>query len=158
MRKPFIQTLTELAEKDPRVVLIIGDVGFSFIEGYRQRFPKQFLNLGVLEQSMINVAVGMSRVGWKPYIYTMANFILLRPHEQVRNNVGYGKANVKLFGVKGSEAYKFLGYSHNLYGTEEKDLLKNMPNINTYFPETEEETVKQIREEYQRNGPAYFSI
>ena len=64
----------------------------------------------------------------------------------------------KLFGVKGSEAYKFLGFSHNLYGSEEKDYLKNWPNINSYFPKTEEECIENILKEYERKGPAYFSI
>lgn len=161
MRKAFIQTLTELAEKDPKVILIIGDVGFSFIEPYKERFPNQFLNVGVLEQTMMGVAAGLSRVGWKPYVYTMANFILIRPLEQVRNDIGFGKANVKLFGVKGSEAYKFLGYSHNLYGDEEECLLETIPNLKVYLPyagRTEESLSADMRREYETNGPAYFSI
>ena len=158
MRKPFIETLTKLAEKDSKVILIIGDVGFSFIEPFKERFPNQFLNCGVLEQTMMGLAVGMARVGWKPYVYTMKNFILLRPLEQVRNDICFGKANVKLFGVGGSAAYKFLGYSHNLQDGEEEKILSTLPNLNTYFPKTEEEAVKNIEDEYQRNGPAYFAI
>lgn len=163
MRKPFIQTLTELAEKDPKVLLIIGDVGFSFIEPFRQRFPNQFLNVGVLEQSMMGIAVGMARMNWKPYIYTMRNFIAFRPYEQVRNDIAFGNANVKLFGVAGSAAYKFLGMSHNVFVNkdgrdEDIAMLSELPNMNVYRPETEEETSKLIEEEYQRIGPAYFVI
>ena len=158
LRKPFIQTLAKLAEKDPKIILIIGDVGFSFIEPFKQRFPNQFLNVGVLEQTMMGLAVGMSYVGWKPYVYTMKNFILLRPLEQVRNDICYGNANVKLFGVGGSAAYKFLGFSHNLAEGEENKILSTLPNIKTYFPKTEEEAEEMILNEYQRNGPAYFAI
>ena len=139
-------------------MLVVGDVGFSFIENYRQKFPKQFLNTGVLEQSMMGIAVGLAKEGFKPYVYTMANFILLRPIEQVRNDICYGNANVKLMSVKGSEAYKFLGYSHNLYGDEEKDLLKNLPNLNSYFPETEQDHFDVMDKEYARTGPAYIRI
>lgn len=157
-RRAFIEQLTELAEKDSSVVLIVGDVGFSFLEPYCKRFPKQFLNIGICEQSMMNFAVGMANMDMKPYVYTMSNFILLRPNEQLRNNICYGNSNVKLFGVKGSEAYKFLGMSHNLYGTEEADLLKNLPNINTYFPESEQQTKDFMEKEYQRVGPSYTRI
>src|SRR3990167_5778421 len=129
MRKPFLETLTKLAESDPTVIFVIGDVGFSFIEQFKEKFPNQFLNTGACEQSMMGVAVGLWRAGMKPYVYTMRNFIALRPYEQVRNDIAYGNANVKLFGVAGSEAYKFLGYSHNVYNTEEDDLLKNLPNL-----------------------------
>lgn len=158
MRKPFLEKLTELAEKDSSIILMVGDVGFSFIEQFKEKFPKQFINIGICEQSMMNVAVGLANVGLKPYVYTMSNFILLRPNEQLRNNICYGNANVKLFGVKGSEAYRFLGMSHNLYGTEETDLLKNLPNIQTHFPKTEEETKDIMQEEYNRNGPSYMRI
>src|SRR3990167_220230 len=158
MRKTFIEFLTALAEKDPRVILIVGDVGFSFLEAFKARFPKQFLNIGICEQSMLNVAAGVANVGWKPYIYTMSNFILCRPNEQLRNTICYGNANVKLFGVKGSAAYRFLGFSHNLYGTEEQDYLKNLPNINSYFPETEEQTKDFMSLEYERRGPSYMRI
>lgn len=158
MRKPFIQTLITLAEKDPKVIFIIGDVGFSFIEGFRERFPKQFKNVGAAEQKMMNMAVGLANVGFKPYVYTMSNFILLRPHEQVRNNICYGNKNVKLFGVKGSAAYKFLGYSHNLEEGEEERIVRGWQNINYYVPQTEQETIKVLLTEYERKGPAYTRI
>ena len=159
MRKPFIETLTKLAEKDDKIIFVIGDVGFSFIEGFKQRFSKQFLNCGVMEQSMMGIAVGLAQQGFKPYVYTMSNFVIFRPYEQVRNDICYGNANVKLFGVKGSEAYKFLGMSHNMFGDEEKRLLKDLPNLNTYFDmQTEKEVSENIMKEYTRKGPAYFAI
>lgn len=164
MRKPFIQTLLKLAEKDNKIILIVGDVGFRFIEEYKEKFPNQYLNVGVLEQSMMGIAAGMARMGWKPYVYTMRNFIAFRPYEQVRNDIAFGNANVKLFGVAGSAAYKFLGFSHNVIdgsdGKEDEDIemLKRLPNMNVYRPKTEEEASELFEKEYARIGPAYFVI
>lgn len=158
LRKAFIETVTELAEKDDKVILIIGDVGFSFLEDYMKKFNYQFLNAGIAEQNMMGVAAGLCVAGWKPYVYTMSNFILLRPLEQVRNDICYANANVKLFGVKGGESYKFLGHSHNLADGEEKGMLQFLPNITSHFPTTEEELSTIIKSEYERKGPAYFSI
>ncbi len=158
MRKIFLQVLTKLAEKDPRVVFIVGDVGFSFVEAFKERFPNQFLNSGIAEQNMMSMAAGLSNVGWKPYVYTMKNFILLRPHEQLRNDICFANANVKLFGVGGSAAYRFLGASHNMFEGEEEAILKTLPNLNTYSPKTEEETEAAMLKEYDRKGPAYFAI
>ena len=158
MRKPFLEKLTELAEQDNRIIFIVGDVGFSFIEDYKAKFSNQYLNCGVMEQSMMGIAAGLSRVGWKPYVYTMKNFVLLRPHEQVRNDIGFAKSNVKLFGVGGSEAYRFLGMSHNLFPNEEQDILKHIPNLNSYFAETDDQVKDFMQTEYEREGPAYFSI
>ena len=157
-RKIFIETLTELCEKDDKIILVIGDVGFSFIEEFKTKFPKQFLNVGVLEQTMMGIAVGLANEGFKPYVYTMKNFILLRPLEQVRNDIGFANANVKLIGVGGSEAYRFLGMSHNLQEGEEQDLLKHVPNLNSYLSQSEEELKSNLLKEYDRQGPAYFAI
>lgn len=159
LRKAFIETLTVLAEKDARIILIVGDVGFSYMEDFIKRFPNQYLNAGIAEQNMMGVAAGLAAAGWKPYVYTMSNFVLLRPLEQVRNDICYANANVKLFAVKGGEAYKFLGHSHNLAEGEEQNILKALPNIAKHFCATERELSEMMRSEYyQHDGPAYFSI
>lgn len=162
-RKAFIETLTELAEKDPRIILIIGDVGFRFIEPYRERFPNQFINTGAAEQSMMGIAAGLARAGWKPYVYTMRNFIVFRPFEQVRNDLGFGNADVHLFGVSGSAAYSFLGHSHNVYPNkdgvdEDVAIMQMVPNMNVYEPKTEDEVKGLMLKEYNRSGPCYMVI
>ena len=157
MRKEFLEQLTEFAEKDPTVIFIVGDVGFSFVEQFKDRFPNQFLNAGICEQAMMGLAAGMAQQGMKPYVYTMKNFILLRPLEQVRNDICFANANVKLFGVGGSEAYRFLGMSHNLFPGEEEALLSHLPHLNAY--KSTEDTIKEdMIKEYERMGPAYFAI
>lgn len=158
MRKPFIEQLTELAEKDPTVILIVGDVGFSFLEAFKERFPKQFLNCGIQEQNMMGVAAGLASVGYKPWVYTMSNFVLLRPLEQVRNDICFSNKNVKLISVKGSAAYAFLGISHNLVEGEEEAILSTLPNLTKHFPTTEEECKQIILDEYERNGPSYIRL
>jgi len=157
-RKPFIEKLTELAERDPKVIFLTGDVGFSFLEAFKEKFPNQYLNVGIMEQTMLGIAAGLAAQGWKPYVYTMTNFILLRPLEQLRNDICYAKANVKLFGVKGGPSYKFLGFSHNMTAGETRGILHHLPNINNYAPKTEELCKKNMEEEYLRSGPAYFEI
>jgi transketolase len=158
-RKVTIEFLTEVAEKDDKIILIIGDVGFSFMDDFKEKFPKQFLNTGVMEQSMMGIAVGLANMGFKPYVYTMKNFILLRPLEQVRNDICFSNANVKLLGVGGSEAYRFLGMSHNLMDGEEERLVKDLPNLNSYLnPKSEEQLKDNLLAEYKRHGSAYFAI
>lgn len=157
-RKAFIETITELASEDPKVLLIYGDVGFSFMEDFFKRFPEQHLNAGIAEQNMLGMAVGLALAGWKPYVYTMTNFILLRPLEQLRNDICYSNANVKLFGVKGGESYKFLGHSHNMTREETDGILDNLPNLEKHMPASEKEVYQRMKEEYRRQGPAYFEI
>lgn len=157
-RKAFLEQLVELMEKDPKVILIYGDVGFSFMEPVIKKYPNQTLNAGIAEQNMMGMAAGLANVGWKPYVYTMINFILCRPYEQVRNDIAFANANVKLFGVAGSSAYKFLGMSHNMFDGEEEALLSCLPNINAHWPQTEDAVKDLMQIEYERMGPSYMRI
>lgn len=158
VRKPFIEKMTELAQRDDRVILVIGDMGFTYMQDYIQRFSKQFLNVGVLEQTMMGAVYGLSKAGWKPYVYTMINFIIFRPYEQVRNDLCHQNANVKLFGIGGDVGYNFMGFGHNVEEGEEEKLFGHLPNLNRYYPKTDEEIKKNMELEYNRQGPAYTRL
>jgi len=158
-RREFIDALLELAEKDDKIVLIIPDVGFNYIEEFQKRFPDRFFNLGVTEQSTMTIAAGLALSGMKPYVYSMINFVTFRPYEAVRNAVCLHNANVKIIGVKGSEKYKFLGFSHNLIAeNEEIRIMEHLPNFKTFIVDKPEEIKKVILETYKTNSPCYIRI
>lgn len=156
-RKAFVQTLIKLAETDDKVVLIVPDVGFNYIEQFSARFPNRFFNFGVTEQSTMVIAAGLALAGFKPYVYSMINFVIFRPYEQLRNAVCYHNANVKLIGVKGSEKYKFLGFSHNITEYEDINAVRLLPNITSYIaePEQVEEVIKLA---YKNPSPVYVRL
>ena len=141
LRKQFFENMEELAKRDKSVIVLVGDLGFSFFESYAEKFPKQFINTGCAEQNAILVAMGMSLAGFKPYVYSGTIFLLMRPYEQIRN-LCYNNLNVKLVGTGASP---FLGFSHNLQKLEnEEDLLKNLPNLKRYYPKNEKELKKVL--------------
>jgi transketolase len=78
MRAAFVETLTALAERDPRVVLMTGDLGFNMLEPFAERFPDRFFNVGVAEQNMVGVATGLAESGLIPYVYSIATFATAR--------------------------------------------------------------------------------
>lgn len=160
-RREFIDILCELAEKDDRVVLIVPDVGFNYINQFVDKFPTRYFNFGVTEAATMVIASAMALSGMKPYVYSMINFVVFRPYEMVRNAICYHNSNVKLIGVKGSSHYKFLGMSHNLLGSEnEEDLLKNLPNIKRYY--IDQENADKVREvvlkSYVEETPTYIRL
>lgn len=156
-RVPFIDTLMELAEKDPAIVLIVPDVGFKHADRFKEKFPNRYYNLGVTEQSTVMIATGMALSGLKPYVYSMINFVLFRPAEMVRNGVVCHKANVKLIGVSGSAAYKFLGFSHNMIHSEED--LDFCKNIGLPYVVPEYDDVADItKETYLSEKPFYIRL
>jgi transketolase len=158
-RREFIDTLLELAEKDDKIVLIVPDVGFNYIEEFQKRFPERFFNFGVTEQSTMIIAAGLALSGFKPYVYSMINFVVFRPYEMVRNAVCLHNANVKFIGVKGSKAYKFLGFSHNLIAeNEELKVLEHLPNLQCFVAKNPDEVRGIILESYKRGGPTYIRL
>lgn len=155
----FIDTLCELAEKDRDIIFIIPDVGFNYAEKFQKLYPDRFFNFGVTEAGSTIIAAAMALSGKKPYIYSMINFVTFRVHEMVRNAICMHKANVKILGVKGSEKYKFLGFSHNLLREDEEiDFLSKLPEMKTYIPKSPEETRDIIIKSYQEPGPAYIRL
>jgi len=157
-RREFIDTLIELAENDERIVLIVPDVGFNYIEEFQKRFPNRYFNLGVTEQSTVMIATGMALSGLKPYVYSMINFVLFRPYEMVRNGVVNHHADVKLLGVKGSTSYKFLGFSHNMTTeTEDLDACKLL-RLDSYAPQSNDEVRKVILETHDSPKAAYIRL
>ena len=94
MRNAFFRALTELAAADPRVELVVGDVGYGAMEGFAERFPDRVLNAGIAEQNMTGVATGLALTGSVVFTYSIANFPTLRCMEQLRNDACYHGANV----------------------------------------------------------------
>ena len=157
-RRVFIDTLCELAEGDERVVLIVPDVGFNYITKFQEKFPKQFFNFGVTEQACILIAAGLALSGFKPYVYSMINFVLFRPYEMIRNGIIHHQANVKLLGIKGSEGYKMLGFSHNLTDDDEdRRVCKNL-QLDGIWPVSLEHTRQVILETYQKEKAYYIRL
>lgn len=155
LRRAFFDNLSEMADKDDKIRLIVGDLGFSFMEDFAERHPDKFINFGIAEQAMVGVASGMALGGLKPYVYSGAIFVIMRPYEQVRDDVCYNNLNVKLIGTGASG---FLGFTHNFEGTEnEEDLLKNLPNLERYYPESEEELATAMKDSY-KDKPTYIRL
>ncbi len=157
-RREFIDTLIALAQKDPNIVLIIPDVGFNYVDEFQKRFPNRFFNFGVTEQSCIMIAVGMAKEGLKPYVYSMINFVLFRPGEMVRNGLVGHDVPVTLLGVKGSESYKFLGFSHNLmHPSEDFDFCKNI-GLTWYHPQSNDDVREAVEKSYVAGKPCYIRL
>src|SRR3990167_10574108 len=146
-RREFIDTLCGLAEKDDKILLVLCDTGFNYIEKFKNKFPNRVFNFGVTEQSSAIISAALALEGFKPYFYSMIPFVAFRPFEMVRNIISQHHANVKIIGVKGSEKYKMLGFSHNML-FEDEDIYHLKPYMDTHICESNEEVKKVIFESY----------
>ncbi len=116
MRTAFLDALMTLAEEDARINLVVGDLGFGVVERFAQRFPLQFLNVGVAEQNMTGIAAGLALSGRIVFTYSIANFSTLRCLEQIRNDVCYHEASVKIVSVGGGVRIRLSRYESSRDG------------------------------------------
>ena len=156
MRTAFIQALNELADQDDRVCLIVGDLGFSVIEDFANKHPKQFVNAGVSEQNMIGLAAGMALTGKIVFTYSIGNFGTLRCLEQIRNDVCYHRANVKVVAVGGGLAYGNLGVTH--HASEDVAIMRALPNMTVVAPGDPIEARLATRAVVAQDGPCYLRL
>jgi transketolase len=156
VRTAFFKTLEELAEKDPRITFITGDLGFSVVETFARRFPKQFLNAGVAEANMTGVAVGLALSGKIVFTYSIGNFPTLRCLEQIRNDACYHRANVKIVSVGGGLSYGALGSSH--HATEDLAIFRVLPEMTVVAPADPVESALATRAIVQHQGPCFLRL
>jgi transketolase len=156
MRTAFIETLLTLAEADRRVMLVVGDLGFGVVNSFMERFPRQFVNVGVAEQNMTGLAAGLALSGKIVFTYSIANFPILRCFEQIRNDVCYHNTNVKIVAVGGGMAYGSLGISH--HATEDLAVMRTLPNLVVLAPGDPVETRLATRALVDYQGPAYLRL
>jgi transketolase len=156
MRTAFIETLCELAEQDERIWLLTGDLGFSVLERFVQRFPKRYVNMGVAEQNMTGVAAGLALEGKIVFTYSIANFPVMRCLEQIRNDVCYHNLNVKVVAVGGGVAYGAAGYTH--HAVEDLAVMRAMPNMTVLAPGDPVEVRLATRAVVNWQGPCYLRL
>ena len=153
MRRKFGKIINELAKKDDKIVLLVGDIGYSIFDDFRKNHPKRFFNLGICEQSLIGVAAGMSLEGLKPWVYTITPFLIERPFEQIKLDIDQQKANVKLVGFAD---YPKLGPTHSELNA--KKMMKLFNNIKSYFPKNSQDTKSIVKKCYKLYGPTFISL
>lgn len=156
MRRAFIETLISVAEHDERIWLLCGDVGFSILERFAERFPERFVNVGVAEQNMIGVAAGLALTGKVAFVYSIANFPVMRCLEQIRNDVCYHNLNVKIVAVGAGLAYGAQGYTH--HAVEDLGVMRLLPNMSVFSPADPIETVLVTKAAATHQGPCYLRL
>lgn len=156
MRNTFINTLCDLAAVHEDIFLLCGDLGYSVLETFAERFPDRFLNAGVAEQNMTEVAVGLAREGYNVFTYSIGNFPTLRAMEQVRYDVCYHQANVKIVAVGAGYAYGPQGVSHHT--TEDIAMLRALPNMTICAPADPVEARSAAEFMATYRGPGYVRL
>ena len=156
MRDSFITELKKHAENNEKIILITADLGFKIFDDFKQDLPKQFINVGVAEQNMTEVASGLALEGFKVFTYSIGNFSTLRCLEQIRNDICYHELDITVVSSGAGFSYGQLGISH--FATEDLAIMSALPNMSVFVPADAWESILITKYLIKTKGPKYLRI
>lgn len=156
-RDAYVRTLEALAAEDDRIVAVVNDsVGSSKLGKFRDRFPTRLVNVGIAEQNMVGVGAGLANGGKVPFVSGASCFLTARALEQIKADLAYSGANVKLCGISSGVAYGELGATH--HSIEDLAWLRAMREMTVIVPADPWETAEAIRAASAHDGPVFIRI
>lgn len=156
MKKALINTICNLMQEHTNIYMFTADLGYGIMNRILEEHPDRFINVGICEQNLISTAAGMALEGNIVFTYSIGNFPTLRCLEQIRNDVAYHRANVKIVAVGGGFAYGNLGMSH--HATEDIAVMRAIPGMTILSPADCYETQKAVKLAVQIDGPVYLRL
>lgn len=154
MRKDFVRFLFDEMQRNDKIFLLTGDIGYGVLDPIRDAFPLRFKNVGCSEQLMIGIAIGLTYEGFIPVCYSITPFVVYRPFEMIRNYLDHENTPVKLVGTGRDKEYLALGKSH--WADDDLEILAPFKNIEKMKPET---LTADIVHSFLYNGkPTYLNV
>ncbi len=156
-RDAFENTLRELASEDQRIVAVVNDsVGSSKLNQFGQMYPVRLVNVGIAEQNMIGVGAGLANGGLIPFVCGASPFLTARALEQIKADLAYSNANVKLCGMSSGMAYGELGPTH--HSIEDMAWLRAIANMTVIVPADPVETAQAVEVAANTEGPMFIRL
>lgn len=156
MRNSFVNSIYKVTKINSDVLCLVGDIGAFLLRNYIKDFPANYYNLGAAEANMVGVAAGFALSGKIPFVYTITPFITSRVYEQIKLDVCYNGANVKLVGVGSGVSYGTMGSTH--HSLEDIAIMRALPNMVIISPSDPSEVEEAIFAAMKHNGPVYIRL
>ena len=156
-RDAFVSVLERLAAENSKIVPVCNDsVGSSKLGGYKSKWPERLVNVGIAEQNMVGVGAGLANGGLLPFVCAAACFLTGRSLEQIKADIAYSNANVKLVGISSGMAYGDLGPTH--HSIEDFAWLRVLPNLPVIAPCDSVETAAAVEWAASYDGPVFLRL
>ena len=157
LRDVWADTLVALAKDDPRIVVLDGDLANSTkADKFAAAHPDRFLEMGIAEQNMVGVAVGMAALGFVPWLSSFAVFFTHRAVDPIRMLVAQTNANVKIGAAYSGLMTGFTGKTHQ--DIEDLAIMRAMPQMTVLAPADQYECAAMIKWASDYNGPVYLRL
>jgi transketolase len=157
LRVAFGETVAELGDSDPRIVVLDGDLGSSTrADIFEAAHPDRFFQMGIAEQNLLGVAAGMATVGFVPFVSTFACFAVARALDSIRVLIAQPKLSVKITGGYAGLLAGMTGKTHLMF--DDLAIMRVMANMVTVAPADEVEARQAIPAIVAHDGPVYLRL
>jgi transketolase len=112
MRDRLAPVMTRLLDEDPRVAVVLAEIGRDGFAEALRRHPDRVINVGIREQLLVGAGAGLALTGLRPVVHTFASFLVERPFEQVKLDLGHQDAGAVLVSAAASFDWPAGGYTH----------------------------------------------
>ena len=156
-REAFGRALAEYGHQNEKIVVLDADTSSSTLSKYfADEFPDRFVNVGIAEPCLVDVAVGLSLGGFIPFVNAFAALLSLRAVEQIRTCVAYANTNVKIIaGYAGLSDFKDGPTHHSIVDI---GIMRMLPNMTVIVPADEIEITKWVSIIAEHKGPVYMRL
>jgi transketolase len=158
MRDTFIGEVLKAMDAGENIFFLSADFGAPALDDVRARHPKRFINVGIAEQNLINIATGLGLEGYTVYAYAIAPFVTMRCYEQIRVNLAIlsqlRPLNVNLVGVGAGLSYEVSGPTHHCL--EDISIMRTLPNFEIFSPSDYATAGSLFRYTTEHKGPKYL--
>ena len=156
-RVAYGEHLVELGKANEKVVVLDADLAVTTNTAkFRAAFPERFFDCGIAEGNMIDIAAGLSTMGYVPFASTFAVFGSGRAYENIRNGIAYPHFNVKLAFTHAGISVGEDGGSHQ--SIEDIALMRVIPGMTVLVPAGANETKKAMDAAMEVNGPGFVRL
>jgi transketolase len=158
MRQRFTRVTSQALDDDPRLAVVLADIGVDAFDqsGATQRHSARVINVGIREQLMIGVASGLAQEGLRPVVHSYAPFLVERPFEQIKLDLGHQDVGAVLVSIGASYDASAEGRTHQAPG--DVALLATVPGFAVHAPGHPDEAEELLRREFAREGRAYVRL
>lgn len=156
MRKQFRDTVVELGEKDPKVVIVLGDISHYLFVPFQEKHPDRCYNMGICENALLSITAGLSAQGLHPFVHTIAPFLIERGVEQIKLDFCYNQFGGNIVTTGASFDYAWDGATHHCY--TDLAILRLLPRMEVLQPGSKKELDTLIRSQYNNGNPTYFRL
>ena len=156
MRGQIIDAIFAEMETNDDIFFLTADMGINLVEKFGEKFPDRYANVGIAEQNLIGVAAGLANLGYRPFAYTISNFVIHRCLEQIRNDIGIHHYPITLLGTSTGFDNAPLGPTHHII--DEWGSLQSLPDIDIYCPSSVTYASTIVRTVLSESRPAYIRV